>query len=62
MNPDGFPWNDVAEKSYSIIEQLLTEGYSSQDIAFIGLLLQMRGQYMWMKEGFDHIKAEEAVE
>ena len=61
MTEKDYEWNEVGEKAGELVEELVREGFSGQDIAVIGTILNMRGTYIWMREGFDYIVGKEQV-
>lgn len=53
---DGFPWDNVMGKAVEILEQLIKQKYSGQDIAHIGLRLQLMGNHIWNRESLQYLK------
>ena len=52
----GHPWDVVMGMADEISGELRKKGYSSQDIAHIGLRLTHLGNFMWIVEGTEHMK------
>ena len=55
-NDDGFSWDNVMDKADDIIEWLIKQKYSGQDIAHIGLRLQLMGNHVWNRESLEYLK------
>lgn len=53
---EGHPWDIVMDKADELAGMLRKDGFSSQDIAHIGLRLTHLGNFMWIIEGTDHMK------
>jgi len=52
----GHPWDVVMDRADEIFEVLRVEGFSSQDIAHIGLRLTHLGNFAWIIEGTEHMQ------
>lgn len=47
----GYKWDDVMDVADQLFEMLHKKGFSSQDMAHIGLRLMHIGNFAWMVEG-----------
>lgn len=56
---EGHPWDIVMDKADELAGMLRKDGFSSQDIAHIGLRLTHLGNFMWIVEGTEHMKSKE---
>ena len=58
---EGHSWDVVMDQADKISGILRKGGFSSQDIAHIGLRLTHVGNFMWIAEGTEHMKQKDVV-
>ena len=54
-----YTWDDCKEKADCIIESLIDEGFSGQDIMFISTQLLQAGVYVVTSEANENLRSEE---
>lgn len=52
----GYSWNEVMDMADELFETLHKKGFSSQDLAHIGLRLTHLGNFAWIVEGTTHMQ------